>query len=313
MVPGTERATGRAVALVALVLLVGVALRGYLPGDDPADDQPGDNTTAMVAVMALLAAAVAIVVIAIVATLRRPQSSAPSHHPLPKRPSGERWRLSWRLILIALAVLLAWLVVVVLLAQLTAGFETPMPQTTPTTSPPTATPTPSPPPPPTPTQDESNLFWFMFAATGLMLVLLVIGMVINLRRNRRPVQAPPVFAEPAEPDGEPAPPPLAVAAERGLAEMGDLSREPREAIIACYAAMEDALAEAPGAVPLESDTPTEVLARAVSNHAIQAGTATDLVELFAEARFSPHVMNEGHRETAVRALQQVLAELRSLA
>ena len=49
------------------------------------------------------------------------------------------------------------------------------------------------------------------------------------------------------------------------------------------------------------------------HHAIHAGTATDLVELFAEARFSPHVMNEGHRETAVRALELVLAELRSVA
>lgn len=314
MVPGKGRATGRAGALVALVLLVGIALRGYLPGDHAAEDPPADNTTAMVAVMALLGAAVAIVVIAIVATLRRPQSSAPSLHPLPRRRSGERWHLSWRIVLIALAALLAWLVVVVLVTQLTAGFEMPVQQTAPTTSAPSATPTPSPPPNPAPTQDESDLFWYMFATTGLMLVLLVGGMVINLRRNHRPAQAQPVFTDRGEADdGESAPPPLAVAAERGLAEMGDLSREPREAIIACYAAMEDALAEAPGAVPQESDTPTEVLARAVNNNAIHAGTATDLVELFAEARFSPHVMNEGHRETAVRALQQVLTELRSLA
>ncbi|MDT5008831.1 MAG: hypothetical protein QOH57_448 [Mycobacterium sp.] len=93
--------------------------------------------------------------------------------------------------------------------------------------------------------------------------------------------------------------------------MGDLSREPREAIIACYAAMEDALVEAPGAKPQDSDTPSEVLARAVEHHAIHSGSATELVDLFAEARFSPHVMNEEHRETAVRALELVLDELRS--
>ncbi|HXL62983.1 MAG TPA: DUF4129 domain-containing protein, partial [Mycobacterium sp.] len=85
---------------------------------------------------------------------------------------------------------------------------------------------------------------------------------------------------------------------------------PREAIIACYAVMEDALAHS-GAVPQDSDTPSEVLARAVDHDAIHAGTATELVDLFAEARFSPHVMNEGHREVAVRALQLVLAELKS--
>jgi hypothetical protein len=35
--------------------------------------------------------------------------------------------------------------------------------------------------------------------------------------------------------------------------------------------------------------------------------------LFEEARFSPHVMNEGHRDVAVGALRLVLTELRSLA
>ncbi|CNO39624.1 Uncharacterised protein [Mycobacterium tuberculosis] len=34
-----------------------------------------------------------------------------------------------------------------------------------------------------------------------------------------------------------------------------------------------------------------------------------LVNLFEEARFSPHVMNEGHRQVAVRVLQLVLDEL----
>ena len=75
--------------------------------------------------------------------------------------------------------------------------------------------------------------------------------------------------------------------------------------------MEHALASAPGAAPQESDTPSEVLARAVEHEAIQAGSATELVTLFAEARFSTHVMNEGHREAAERALRLVLDELRS--
>jgi len=315
MVPGIDRATGRAVALVALVLLVGIALRGYLPGDEQGSDQPVDNTAAMVAVITLLGAAVVIIMIAIVATLRRPLSSAPTVQHLPRRRSGERWRPSWRLVLIALGVLLAWLLVVVLVMQLTAGLEMPTQQSAPTAPAPGATSAPGPPPvPPAPTETESDLFWYLFATTVFMLVLVVAGVVINVARHPRPHRPRPVAEEAGEPDAaDSEPPPLALAAERGLAEMGDLSREPREAIIACYAAMEDALAGAPGAVPQESDTPTEVLARAVAHHAIRAGTATDLVELFAEARFSSHVMNEGHRETAVRALRLVLAELRSVA
>ena len=98
-----------------------------------------------------------------------------------------------------------------------------------------------------------------------------------------------------------------------MAEIGDLSREPREAIIACYAAMERELTHVPYAAPQDFDTPTEVLARAVEHHALHADSATQLVELFEEARFSPHVMNEGHRDVAVRVLRLALAELRSIA
>ena len=74
--------------------------------------------------------------------------------------------------------------------------------------------------------------------------------------------------------------------------------------------MEDALAGAPGAAPQDSDTPSEVLARAVGNSALRTGSATTLVEVFAEARFSRHVMTEDHREVAERALRAVLDELR---
>ena len=59
-----------------------------------------------------------------------------------------------------------------------------------------------------------------------------------------------------------------------------------------------------------STRPSEVLARAVEHDALRSDSATPLVELFEEARFSPHVMGEGHRDSAVQALRQVLAELR---
>jgi hypothetical protein len=44
---------------------------------------------------------------------------------------------------------------------------------------------------------------------------------------------------------------------------------------------------------------------------MQADNAVQLVNLFAEARFSPHVMNEDHRDVAVRVLRLVLDELRA--
>jgi hypothetical protein len=96
-----------------------------------------------------------------------------------------------------------------------------------------------------------------------------------------------------------------------LTRIADRSREPREAIIACYAVMERHLADDPDVAPREFDTATEVLARAVEHHALPADNAARLVELFAEARFSRHLMTERHRADAVAMLRLVLDELRA--
>lgn len=311
--PGSNRA--RMVALIALLVLTGIALRGHLPGvyrSTPA--RPGDNPASMIAVIALLGVAIVIITIAIVARMRQPRPPRQSAQHLDRASGGERTRPSLRMLLVVLGVILAWLIVVVLLLQLSAlaDFSHPPATNVPSTAAPGASPAPSPTSPPRPAQQPgADAFWYLFATTMFMLVLWAAGMVVALVRHRRAPKLQSLPGEAAEPPSQQAPHSLAVAAERGLAEMGDLSREPREAIIACYAAMEDALANSPGAVPQDSDTPSEVLARAVDHDAIHAGTATELVDLFAEARFSPHVMNEGHREVAVRALQLVLAELKS--
>jgi hypothetical protein len=153
---------------------------------------------------------------------------------------------------------------------------------------------------------------YLIASTLALLVLIVVGAVVAARRRRVGV-APIVAPEPIGPlTPTTASESLARAAEVGLAEIGDRAREPREAIIACYAAMERELAHVPAAVPQDFDTPTEVLARAVENHALHVDNAVELVNLFEEARFSPHVMNEADRENAVGVLQLVLAELRSV-
>jgi heme/copper-type cytochrome/quinol oxidase subunit 2 len=308
--------TGRVVALVALVVLTGIALRGHLPGDARAADEPPSNSpAALIAVIAVLVAAVVIITIAIVATLRQPRPPRQGSGPLDTASGGERFLPSWRFVLIALGVLLAWLIAVVLLLRLTSVLDVhdQTAATAPTSAPSTLPGQQPPPPPPPEQQEQGDVFWFLFVTTVFMLVVWVAGIAVALRRHRGGPRPVPIDDSTPAPATEPAGPALAVAAERGLAAMEDLSREPREAIIACYAAMEEALANAPGAMPQDSDTPSEVLARAVEHDAIHPGTATDLVELFAEARFSPHVMNEGHREIAVRALELVLAELRSAA
>jgi hypothetical protein len=223
-------------------------------------------------------------------------------------------RPTWRFVLVAFAVIVGWLVLVLLVSSLGGGG--PVEQQT--AIPPgasdagTAVPGGDVPPPSPPDRPETNtdMVDYLIPPMLAFMVLIVVGTAVASRRQRRDVQRHPVADDiddvpvaPAAADS------LARAAEVGLAEIGDLSREPREAIIACYAAMEDELTRVPGAAPQDFDTPTEVLARAVDRHALKADSAAELVELFEEARFSLHVMTEAHRDAAVRVLERVLAEL----
>jgi uncharacterized protein DUF4129 len=303
----------RVVAVIVLLVVASVALHGYLPGASP---PPRDRQTgglgSLFAVVAMLAVSMAIIAIAIITQSRRRPAGYGAGEQR-REIAGERRPLTWRMVLIAIGVMLAWLLLVALLSRLNwqLGIEQQPPDAS--TPPPSGAPRPPADRPDGP-EPSSNVFSVLAGSTVLLMVLLFVGAVIAGRRQRRPATTVMTSGEEYRPVAqESAPDSLARAAELGLAEIGDLSREPREAIIACYAAMERELENSPEAVPRESDTPSEVLARAVEHHALRADSATELVDLFEEARFSPHVMTEDHRETAVRVLSLVLAELRSVA
>lgn len=311
--PGMDKPTGRVVALIVLLFVVAAALRGYLPARYDATRSESGGRSALAFVVAILAVTLGLIAVAVVARLRDPRAPAPSAGPLSDMLGTGKGRPSWRVLLIGLAVVVAWLLIVMLLTRflphgVAPGPSSPDSGAAPSTRPPAQSP---PQHPHRPRDASQNMLGILLACTVAMLVMFVGGTIASARRRWRPV-APAIADESAK---APAPPArsesLARAAERGLAEMTDLSREPREAIIACYAAMERELAQVPGAVPQEFDTPTEVLARAVEHHALHADNAVELVNLFAEARFSPHVMNECHRDTAVRVLRLVLDELGS--
>lgn len=88
--------------------------------------------------------------------------------------------------------------------------------------------------------------------------------------------------------------------------------DPRSAIVACFAAMEYALADRGGAVtPQESDTPSEVLHRGIERASLPEGPARTLLRLFREARFSTHPMAEQDRDDADGSLGELLAALGS--
>jgi hypothetical protein len=311
--PGIDKPTGRVVALIVLMIFVAAALRGYLPAQGRAvRGEPGSGRTALIFVIVALSATLTLVAIAVIARLRDPRAVAPRQGDLSDMLGTDKGRPRWRVLLIGLAVIVAWLLVAMLLVQyLTPHDVNPAAPVPAATAPRSGQPA-GPPPQRRPPKDAGDMFGVLFAATIPMLLVLVAGSVIVAGRRWR--AATPVSGAGDQFDAPaPAPPSesLARAAEVGLAEMGDLSREPREAIIACYAAMERELAHVPGAAPQDFDTPTEVLVRAVEHHALHADNAEQLVTLFEEARFSPHVMSEEHREVAIDVLRLVLAELRS--
>lgn len=311
--PGIDKPTGRVVALIVLIIFVAAALRGYLPAQGRAvRAEPGGGRAALIFVIVALSATLALVAIAVIARLRDPRAVAPKQGELSQMLGTDKGGPRWRVVLIGLAVIVAWLVIATLLVRyLTPHHVNPSAPDPAPGAPPSGHPT-GPPPQRHPPKDSGDMFGVLFAATIPLLLVLVAGTVLMAGRRWR--AATPAIADdhfeapaPAQPSES-----LARAAEVGLAEIGDLNRDPREAIIACYAAMERELAHVPGAAPQDFDTPTEVLVRAVEHHALHADNAEQLVNLFEEARFSPHVMSEEHREVAITALRLVLAELRSV-
>jgi hypothetical protein len=101
----------------------------------------------------------------------------------------------------------------------------------------------------------------------------------------------------------------AVAAGRTAVQDRTIT-DPREAIVACFAAMERALAGIGGEVaPRAADTPGEVLRRGLEGASLPADPARTLLRLFREARFSRHLLDEGDRSDADQALTEILNSL----
>ena len=82
----------------------------------------------------------------------------------------------------------------------------------------------------------------------------------------------------------------------------------RAAIIACYLAMEQSLAER-GTARGIADTPDELLARARDLGVVRGTAAARLTALFYEARFSSHPLGPAQRDAAEQALDELAAAL----
>jgi hypothetical protein len=140
-----------------------------------------------------------------------------------------------------------------------------------------------------------------FAVIGMILTLAVLGYVLFRKAD--------VLTMYEDEDEDEELEQVTQAMEAGRAAMRDGSTlTARQAIVACFAAMERALAQFGGDVaPREADTPEEVLRRGISGARLPEEPARRLLRLFREARFSPHQMTQEDRTAAGRALDEMLA------
>jgi len=147
--------------------------------------------------------------------------------------------------------------------------------------------------------------YVQYALLALLIAAIIAAAFMLWRRGLRWSRPPriPVAAD-QETD---TPAELARAVESGRVALRELD-DARAAIIGCYVAMEDSLAQA-GAARAAAETPDELLDRAVTGGIVSAAPAGRLTALFYEARFSTHPMPPARRDDAERALAGIAASL----
>jgi hypothetical protein len=139
---------------------------------------------------------------------------------------------------------------------------------------------------------------------AILLIALIAVLLIAWRRRRvagfRLIGLPDLEADEAADE-------LARAVESGRLALAELD-DARAAIIACYVAMEQSLADA-GAERGAAETPDELLARTVAAKLVPQAPASLLTGLFYEARYSTHHMPISKRDQAEAALADIAAGL----
>jgi hypothetical protein len=174
---------------------------------------------------------------------------------------------------------------------------------------PTASPTPE-----TPVQVAEGLPGWIGTATTVLLVLMVVVMVVVLsvallrdagrrRKNRTGRRDPRRAGQTAED--------LVAALDAGLEELSDTDRDPRRAVIACWVRLEQAAAAA-GTPRHPGDSPTDLIGRLLAEQQVDAAVLAALMEVYREARYATHAVDDRMRQQARYALERLRADLGAL-
>jgi len=101
---------------------------------------------------------------------------------------------------------------------------------------------------------------------------------------------------------------LVAALDAGLEELSDTDRDPRRAVIACWVRLEQAAAAA-GTTRHPGDSPTDLVGRLLREQQVDARVLAALLEVYREARYATHTVDNQMRQQARSALERLRADL----
>lgn len=140
---------------------------------------------------------------------------------------------------------------------------------------------------------------------GIVLLMVLLGAVVHTRsrfrsrslRTRAPAKsAADVGAE------------VVAALDAGLQQLDESDGDPRRAVIACWVRLEGA-ASAAGTPRLPGDTSTDLVLRLLAGHSLSAPVLTGFADVYRQARYASHEVDERMREQAKAALGRLREEL----
>lgn len=118
------------------------------------------------------------------------------------------------------------------------------------------------------------------------------------RRRQEPVHTRPETADE-----------VVAALDAGLVDLSDSDTDPRRAVIACWVRLEQT-AEAAGTPRQIGDTPTDLVTRLLSGgRPVSADVLAAFADVYREARYATHTVDERMRRQARDALRRLRAEL----
>jgi ABC-type transporter Mla MlaB component len=101
---------------------------------------------------------------------------------------------------------------------------------------------------------------------------------------------------------------LVAALDAGLEELSDTDRDPRRAVIACWVRLEQAAAAA-GTPRHPGDSPTDLVGRLLNEQQVDAAVLAALLDVYRQARYATHTVDDQMRRQARSALERLRADL----